>query len=840
MTNLEAAKAEGGLSDAEVRQRVAAGLVNEVPARPSRTTGEIIRANVVTRFNILLGALLVVTLIVLRQPRDALFGIVLFTNSAIGIIQELRAKRTLDRLELVAAPKVSVVRSGRVIEQPVDRVVVDDLIDLRPGDQLVVDGVVMSSAGLEIDESLLTGEADAVHKDIDDECLSGSFVAAGSGRYRATKVGEEAYAARLAHAAKRFTLVRSELRDGIDRILGIVSWAVVPMGALLVWRIVEGGGEFMEGLGGAVAAGVAMVPQGLVLLASIAFAVGVIRLGRRNVLVQELPAIEGLARVDTICFDKTGTLTAGHLAVEEVLTLTDVDPTPALAAIAAAEEHPNITMQAIAAAFPEPPDWGIQSAVPFSSARKWSGVTFYGNETWVIGAPDVIAPRDGRARQVVREVSGDGSRVLLVARGESELVGGTLPLDLEPSAVVILSDQIRADAEDTLRYFAEQGVRVKVISGDHPDTVSAVAARVGVPDAGEAVDSRLLPVGDEELADIMESVTVFGRVSPQQKQAMVRALQARGHVVAMTGDGVNDVLALKESDIGIAIGSGAPASRAVAQLVLIDGEFATLPDIVGEGRRVTFNIERVANLFLTSTVYAVGLSLAIVLSSLPFPFLARHLTLVGSLTIGIPAFFLALAPSRRRARPGFLSRVLKFAIPTGIVATLATFTGYWLAALEGSTVTESRTTATLILAAVGLFALGIVSRPLVPWKKGLIAVMSGLLVLSMAVPAFRDFFALDIPRPVVLLSAVGIVALTGLVMVFALRAVGWARLVPELLRDVPASEPNPWEVVKQRVVDRSGWYRSFPSTTEMQPVTPRPPPDEEDSEEYWEEYWGST
>ena len=303
MTNLEAAKAEGGLSDAEVRQRVAAGLVNEVPARPSRTTWEIVRANVVTRFNFLLGALFVVTLIVLRQPRDALFGIVLFTNSAIGIIQELRAKRTLDRLELVAAPKVSVVRSGRVIEQPVDRVVVDDLIDLRPGDQLVVDGVVMSSAGLEIDESLLTGEADAVHKEVDDECLSGSFVAAGSGRYRATKVGEEAYAARLAHAAKRFTLVRSELRDGIDRILGIVSWAVVPMGALLVWSIVEGGGEFIEGLGGAVAAGVAMVPQGLVLLASIAFAVGVIRLGRRNVLVQELPAIEGLARVATIGFD---------------------------------------------------------------------------------------------------------------------------------------------------------------------------------------------------------------------------------------------------------------------------------------------------------------------------------------------------------------------------------------------------------------------------------------------------------------------------------------------------------------------------------------------------------
>ena len=834
MTNLEAAKAEGGLSDAEVRQRVAAGLVNEVPERPSRTTAEILKANVVTRFNILLGALLLVTLIVLRQPRDALFGIVLVTNSAIGIIQELRAKRTLDRLELVAAPKVSVVRSGRVTEQPVDRVVVDDLIDLRPGDQLVVDGVVVSSAGLEIDESLLTGEADAVHKDIDDECLSGSFVAAGSGRYRATKVGEEAYAARLARAAKRFTLVRSELRDGIDRILGIVSWAVVPMGALLVWSIVQGGGDFIEGLGGAVAAGVAMVPQGLVLLASVAFAVGVIRLGRRNVLVQELPAIEGLARVDTVCFDKTGTLTAGRLAVLEVLTLTDADPTPALAAIAAAEEHPNITMQAIAAAFPDPPDWGVQASVPFSSARKWSGVTFHGNETWVIGAPDIIAPRDERARQVVSEVAGEGSRVLLMARSGSDLAGGTLPSALEPVAVVILSDQIREDAEETLRYFAEQGVRVKVISGDHPDTVSAVAAKVGVLDAGGAIDSRFLPAGGDELADIMESATVFGRVSPQQKQAMVRALQARGHVVAMTGDGVNDVLALKQSDIGIAIGGGAPASRAVAQLVLIDGEFATLPDIVGEGRRVTSNIERVANLFLTSTVYALGLSLAIVLSSLPFPFLARHLTLVGSLTVGIPSFFLALAPSRRRARPGFLSRVLKFAVPTGIVATLATFTGYWLADLEGSTVTESRTTATLILAAVGLFALGIVSRPLVPWKKGLIAAMSGLLVLSMAAGGLRDFFALDLPRPVVLLSAVGIVALTGLVMVFALRAVGWARLVPELLRDVPASEPNPWEVVKQRVVDRSGWYRSFPTTTEMQPVTPRLPPDDESSAEYGE------
>jgi cation-transporting ATPase E len=308
---------------------------------------------------------------------------------------------------------------------------------------------------------------------------------------------------------------------------------------------------------------------------------------------------------------------------------------------------------------------------------------------------------------------------------------------------------------------------------------------------------------------------------------MVRAMQARGHVVAMTGDGVNDVLALKVSDIGIAIGGGAPASRAVAQLVLIDGRFASLPGIVGEGRRVTSNIERVANLFITSTVYALGLSLAIVGSTLPFPFLARHLTLVGSLTIGIPAFFLALAPSRRRTRSGFVLRVLKFAAPTGLVATFATFAGYWLADLEESSIGESRTTATLILAAIGLFALGIVSRPLVPWKKGLIATMAGLLVVVMVSPPLRGFFALDLPRTVVLLAAVGIVAVTGTVMIFALRAVGWAKVVPELLREHPPTEPEAWRRLTRRVVEGSGWHRSFPTTTEMQPVVkPEPEGDE--------------
>ena len=818
MTTLETASPEQGLSSAEVRKRMEAGLVNRLTESPTRTAGEIVKANVVTRFNLLLGALLIVVLVVLREPRDALFGIVLVVNSGIGIIQELRAKRTLDRLELVAAPRVRAVRAGQVREVAVDRIVIDDLIELRSGDQLAVDGVVVSSNSLEIDESLLTGESDPVSKRPDDLCLSGSFVAAGSGRYRATRVGDDSYAARLARAAKKFTLVRSELRDGINWILGVVSWVVVPMGALLVWSSIRGGGTLLEGLGGAVAAGVAMIPQGLVLLASVAFAVGVIRLGQRNVLVQELPAIEGLARVDTVCFDKTGTLTEGRLTVEEVILFSERDPEPALAAIAASEPHPNATLAAIAEAFPENPGWGVQVEVPFSAARGWSGVTFFGDGTWVIGAPETVAPSHERAMEISLQVSSGGNRVLLVAASPIALTETRLPEDLEPVAVLVLSDQVRVDAAETLRYFADQGIKVKVISGDHPETVAAIARKVGLEGADQVVDGRNLPKDLARLAAIMERGTVFGRVAPQQKRAMVRAMQSRGHVVAMTGDGVNDVLALKVSDIGIAIGGGAPASRAVAQLVLIDGRFSSLPGIVGEGRRVTSNIERVANLFITSTVYALGLSLAIVISTLPFPFLPRHLTLVGGLTIGIPAFFLALAPSKRRSRSGFVMRVLKFAIPTGLTATLATFAAYWLADLEGSSIEESRTTATLVLAAIGLFALGIVSRPLVPWKKGLIATMAGLLLVAMSNSALHDFFGLDLPRTVVLLAAVGVVALTGTVMIFALRAVGWAKVVPELLRELPASEPHAWRRLTGRVVERSGWHRSFPTTTEMQPI----------------------
>jgi cation-transporting ATPase E len=789
-----------------VRARVAAGQVNTLPDDPSRTVKEIVRANVVTRFNILLTILLVVILVAVREPRDALFGIVMVSNAAIGIVQELRAKQTLDRLAVLTSPTVTTIREGVASTTPIEQIVVGDLIELSTGDQIPVDGNVVDSGGLEIDESLLTGESDPIVKDVGDTVLSGSFVVAGTGRFIADRVGTDSYAAALASQAKKFTLVHSELRDGIDAILRVVSWTVLPMIVLLVWNgtrakpeIIGEPPSFLEALRSGVAGAVGMIPQGLVLLTSVAFAVGVVRLGRRNVLVQQLPAIEGLARVDTICFDKTGTLTEGTLVVHELEVLEpSVDAESALAALASIDTHPNATIAAIGAAYDSPPEWRATGVAPFSSARKWSGATFEGRGSFVLGGPDVLAPGDREVAERTAEGTWRGRRILLLAHSDAPL-DRELPADVTPVALVALGDRIRDDASDTLRFFAEQGVVAKVISGDQAETVGAIAREVGIPGSHRVVDARTLPEDPREFRRAVADSTVFGRVTPQQKRDILRALKADGHVVAMTGDGVNDVLALKESDIGIAIGSGSAASRAVAELVLVDGSFATIPGVVAEGRRVISNIEQVANLFVTKTVYAVFLALAVGLASRPFPFLPRHLTLVGSITIGIPAFFLALAPSARRARPGFVMRVARFAIPTGIAAGLATFGAYELAIAEQTPLNEARTLATLVLSAVGLFALGMVARPLVTWKRGLIAAMGVGLLLFLATSASRSFFELAMPRPVVLMAGVGIVAIAGTVMIGGLRALGWIRTVPQAFLDNPAMAASTWRAFRERL-----------------------------------------
>lgn len=729
---------------------MAAGRTNAVREATSRTIPQILRANVFTRINAILITMFALIL-VFGDIRDGLFATAVIANSIIGTVQEIRAKRTLDRLAVLNAPVARAVRDGRVVEMAVGEVVLDDLLELRAGDQVPADGVVRSSDGLEVDESLLTGESEPVGKQPGDEVLSGSFVVAGTGRVQATRVGADAYARKLAAEARRFTLVHSELVAGLNRILRFVTWVLLVVGPLLFWQQVRTK-AFAEAVSGAVAGVVGMVPEGLVLLTNVAFGVAAVTLARRKVLVQELPAVEGLARVDVVCLDKTGTITEGSIAFDRLEPADGADPARLGEALGALADDPNAnaTLAAIGAAFPAP-GWRRDGAVPFSSARKWSAAHFDGHGTWVLGAPEMVWPdADHPIRRRADELAAGGERVLLLAHSPHRPPEETLPADLRPEGLVILEERVRADAADTLAYFAAQGVACKVISGDNPRTVGAVAARVGLPGAADPVDARSLPEDPAALAEVMERHSVFGRVDPHQKRAMVQALQARGHVVAMTGDGVNDALALKDADIGVAMGSGAAATRAVAQLVLLDGRFATMPGVVAEGRRVIANMERVANFFLTKTVYAALLAAATVFSGWAYPFLPRHLTLVSTLTIGVPAFVLALAPNPRRYVPGFVERVLRFTIPAGAVAATAVFVTFAIARADGGPLVAQRSAATLTLVCLGLWVLVLLARPLNWWRALLVGAMFAGFGLVVATPWLREFFALRLPpRPVV-------------------------------------------------------------------------------------------
>jgi cation-transporting ATPase E len=495
-------------------------------------------------------------------------------------------------------------------------------------------------------------------------------------------------------------------------------------------------------------------------MTSIAFTVGVLRLSRRRCLVQELAAVEVLARVDVLCLDKTGTLTEAAMDLTELRVLTgdDAGARRALAALVGSEARPNPTLQAIAASVGAAPDWPVTATVPFSSARKWSGAAFGEHGAWVLGAPDVLLGTADRHRAAAERLAAKGLRVLVLAGVDADRLATPDRLGERTAvALVVLAQRLRPDAERTLRYFAEQGVAVKVISGDNATSVGAVASALGVPGADRPMDARGLPDDVDELAEVLEHRSVFGRVGPQQKRMFVAALRSRGHVVAMTGDGVNDVLALKDADLGVAMGSGSGATRSVAKIVLLDDDFAVLPSVVGEGRRVLGNIERVANLFLTKTFYSVVLALAIGVARLPFPFLPRHVTLIGALTIGIPGFFLALVPNTDRARPGFVPRVLRFAIPAGVICAVATFAAYWVARTGGTTTrVADRSTATLALFLVAVWALALVARPYTWWRAGLVAVMVLAFVATAAIGWTRKFFALGFGNTVNDLLALGV------------------------------------------------------------------------------------
>ncbi|MFC9297426.1 HAD-IC family P-type ATPase [Streptomyces sp. NPDC057010] len=769
----------GGLTTAEVAERVARGDVNDVPVRSSRSTADIVRANVFTRFNAIIGVLWVIMLFV-APIQDSLFGFVIIANTGIGIIQELRAKKTLDGLAVIGEAKPSVRRDGRTAEISTSEIVLGDVIELGPGDKVVVDGSVGEAESLEIDESLLTGEADPVLKKPGDQVMSGSFVVAGGGAFIATKVGREAYAAQLAEEASRFTLVHSELRSGISTILKYVTWMMVPTSiGLVISQLIVKDSNLKDSIARTVGGIVPMIPEGLVLLTSVAFAIGVIRLGRKQCLVQELPAIEGLARVDVVCLDKTGTLTEGGMDVTELRPLAGAEPSyvkKVLGALGESDPRPNASLQAIIDAYPDSAEWRCTESLPFSSARKYSGASFSEgdgeNNTWLLGAPDVLLPAGDPALDEINDLNEQGLRVLLLARSARELDDPAVATGVRPTALIVLEQRLRPDAADTLRYFDDQNVHAKVISGDNAISVGAVAGKLGLPGAENTVDARKLPSEQDDMAKVLDANSVFGRVTPQQKRDMVGALQSKGHTVAMTGDGVNDVLALKDADIGVSMGSGSEATRAVAQIVLLNNSFSTLPSVVAEGRRVIGNITRVATLFLTKTVYSVLLAILVVCSQVEYPFLPRHLTLLSTLTIGIPAFFLALAPNKERAKPHFVKRVMRYAIPGGVIAATATFITYLIARAHytGPDSLKAETSAaTLALFLTSMWVLAIIARPYTWWRVGLVGAMGGAFLIVLVVPWLQDFFQLKLEGVTMPWIAVAIAAAAAALIEFTFR-----------------------------------------------------------------------
>ena len=825
-----------GLSFKQVAHARAADETNEFDNSSSRSIVAILRANVFTIFNAILASAVVVVLAV-GSWQDAVFGFVLLLNTLTGTIAELRAKRALDNLAVLAAPAAHVIRDGETKDIEVSQVVLGELLELRSGDQVPADGQVLSSNGCEIDESILTGESVAVRKHENDQVLSGTTVIGGSARIRVTAVGEHSYANRLAMEARKYSVVTSELQEGTNRVLTWISWVIVPMTLLLLWsqlRVAGGisgsldSGQWKAAMVLAVAGVVGMVPQGLVLLTSVNFAAAAMTLARRKVLVQELPAVEVLARVDMLCLDKTGTLTSGAVELDHienclgsacadgdgsspaagkvsadvaaggsagtgsgaVVPASADDAARAALAYLVGGSEVNATGSAIAAGLTGLEPAQARYAIAFNSARKWSAVQTQAG-AYVLGAPEIVlagstgsgstetdnadsdgtglGSTDNAALERVKALAGTGKRVLVLAHSNQALdqsENPTLPKDLTAALLVVLAEQVRPDAAQTLDYFKRQGVAVRVISGDNPVTVAAIAAHLGLrnPDGGEpvGVDARTLPAIEDTqaLADVLEKHTVFGRVTPEQKRAFVNALKSRGHTVAMTGDGVNDALALKDADLGIAMGNAAPATKAVSRLVLLNSQFDALPSVVAEGRRVIANMERVASLFLTKTTWAALLAAVVAITGFVYPFLPRQLTIVSSLTIGIPAFVLALAPTNQRYRAGFLARVLRLSVPAGVIVVVGVLCARLTLILMGSNRNQISSVCTLVLVAGGLWLLSLTARPWVWWRAVLVVIMSAAALAVVLLAPLRGFFdlaALTANSWLVLVCAAGIV-----------------------------------------------------------------------------------
>ena len=793
-----------GLTSAEVRKRHEAGQSNHIDRATSRPVSAILRANLFTLFNAILIVAVIAVLIV-GDPRDAVFGVVLVLNAIIGIFSELRSKRSLDKLAVLTAPTTTVWRDGQEQQVASEDLVIDDVVGLTLGEQVPADGEVLSSRGLSIDESALTGESKPVKKAPGDKVLSGTSVVSGSGTMEAQVIGEDSWAQKITTEAKKFSKVHSEIQDSINKILKWITFILPFIVVLLLWSQVRAGnGDWRAAVVLTVAGIVGMIPQGLVLLTSMNFGLAAATLARKRVLVQELPAVEILARVNVLCLDKTGTITTGKIRGREL-----VQAPKQFVERPSFEESKNVlklmvsdgTNATSVAAMELVKDASAPKAdeddlLRFNSSRKWSAYSVHSGgddgtspQTWMLGAPEILLAEGNAVNKWavdrVEQESGYGRRTVVLTYSRTAIKNEELPADPIAAILVVFEEDIRSDARQTLEYFEEQGVGLKIISGDAPETVGAIAREVGLKgrdgEGPRVVDARTLPAnGSPEVSRIAQSTDVFGRVTPDQKQALVVALQGDGKTVAMTGDGVNDALALKTADLGIAMGNAAPATKTVARIVLVNGEFSTLPGVVAEGRRIIANMERVSSLFLSKTTYAILLAVLVAVFGWAYPFLPRHLTYISAFTIGTPAFFLSLAPNKALYRPGFLRRTLLISVPSGLLLGTAALSTYLIAG-EGSL--GGHTGATIALMVGALTLLFLLSRPWNAWKLSLIAAMGAGAILGLAVPLVRQFFALEWPSSQLwaLIIAIGGIAAALIVVSYRITA-RWRNEVSEGVR----------------------------------------------------------
>jgi cation-transporting ATPase E len=728
---------EKGLSKEQIKHRIEKGLINYDTTIKTKSVKEIFKTNIFTLFNFI-NLFLAFLIFLAGAYKNLLFLGTILCNTLIGITQELRSKKIIDKLSLISENTVTAIRESKEEKISINKIIIDDIIRLEPGNQIVTDGIIVDGI-LEVNEALITGEINPITKKIGDTILSGSYVISGNAKMQVTHIGKENYTYKISANAKYIKPIGSEIMKSLKRIIKTISYIIIPIGILFfIKQINIPGNTIQNAMINTAAALIAIIPDGLMLLTSTVMAISVIKLSKYKVLVQQMYCIENLARIDTICFDKTGTLTKGTMQVIDFIEFKKINE-KIIKEICYNLDNHNATMNALSTKYGKTNDYKVQEIAEFSSERKWSGITFEDDKTYIIGAPEIILKKNDEIKNKIKQYEQE-NRIILLAQSKNKLKNKELPENIEPLGIFLIKDEIRKEASKTINFFEKNDVNVKIISGDNPITISKIAKSLNLSFWNEYIDTSKL--NEEQLKECANKYKIFGRVTPQGKKIIIEAMQKENHVVAMTGDGVNDVLALKQSDCAIAVAQGSEAARNVAELVLLDSNFNSIPKIVKEGRRTINNIERSASLFITKTLYALLMLVIFMFVKRSYPFIPIQLTLTSTFTIGIPAFILALEPNEERVRKNFLLNVVSVAFPTALTIV---FNMVLLLIAENITNISNQdmsTIAVLLLATTGFMHIYRISYPLNKVRTTLLITM--IISFLIAVFGFEKLFSLSI------------------------------------------------------------------------------------------------